>query len=180
MGWSKKKTDPISEREQALSAEIAALEAQIKRLDTKSSAAHSQPPASAPPAPAASSPRLRSTTLPQGVNVPASATPGEPIFEEVSQSRLKGKSDAEIAPEQFNDLGMRKYDLAALWHRIKNHFRGPPTTNPKLVNYLAAGSIQGLRPMRYEKRVARNRFLFVVIIVLVVLTGIFAFIRNHH
>ncbi|MDB6021766.1 MAG: hypothetical protein JWQ04_1623, partial [Pedosphaera sp.] len=35
MGWFNKKTDPISERARALKEEIAALEAQIKRLDAK-------------------------------------------------------------------------------------------------------------------------------------------------
>jgi hypothetical protein len=40
------------------------------------------------------------------------------------------------------------------------------------VNYLAAGSIQGLRPLRYEKRVARNRFLFLVVVLVLVLWGI--------
>ena len=72
---------------------------------------------------------------------------------------------------------MRKYDLAAFFQRIKNQFRGPPTANPKLVNYLAAGSIQGLRPMRYEKRVARNRFLFIVIGILLLLIGVIAILR---
>jgi hypothetical protein len=46
------------------------------------------------------------------------------------------------------------------------------------VNYLAAGSIQGLRPMRYEKRVARNRVLFIALVLLALLVGIFAII--HH
>jgi hypothetical protein len=34
--------------------------------------------------------------------------------------------------------------------------------------------------MRYEKRVARNRFLAVVIGLLVVLLGIFTYIWGHH
>ena len=34
MGLFKKKADPLSERARALSSEIAALEAQIKQLDT--------------------------------------------------------------------------------------------------------------------------------------------------
>jgi cell division protein FtsB len=42
------------------------------------------------------------------------------------------------------------------------------------VNYLAAGGIQGLRPMRYEKRVARNRFIALVIILFLTLLGIVA------
>jgi hypothetical protein len=85
-----------------------------------------------------------------------------------------------VAPEHFNELGVRKYDLPALLHRLRNHFRGPSTTNPKLVNYLAAGGIQGLRPLRYEKRVARNRFVALVLFLFVILLGIIlAFVRHH-
>ncbi len=171
MGWSKKKSDPISDRARALNDGIASLEAKIKQLDAK--LGETKP-----------GPRLRSTALPQGASVPASvqspsaAQPAlaasEPIFEEVDQNRLQDAHESVSPPEHFNDLGVRKYDLTALWRRIKNHFRGPATANPKLVNYLAAGSIQGLRPMRYEKRVARNRFLLLFIVVLAALVGIFA------
>jgi cell division protein FtsB len=167
MGWFHKKTDPLSERARALTEEIAALEAQIKQLDSKA--------ATVP-----SAPRLRSTALPHGASTvlhssPPAAPPSasaEPIFEEVNQKRLKAKTDPGAAADHFNDLGVRKYDLAAFVRRVKNQFRGQPTSNPKLVNYLAAGSIQGLRPMRYEKRVERNRFLFIVAIVLLVLFGL--------
>jgi len=63
--------------------------------------------------------------------------------------------------------------------RIRNHFRGPSTTNPKLVSYLAAGGIQGLRPLRYEKRVARNRFILLVAVLFVILLGLVAvFVRR--
>ena len=67
---------------------------------------------------------------------------------------------------------MRKYDLPALLKRVKNNFKGPSTNNPKLVSYLAAGGVQGLRPMRYEKRVARNRFLLLIIVLFLLLLGI--------
>ena len=166
-----KKLTPISERARALTEEIAALEAQIKRLD---STLDSTPPA----------PRLRSTALPHGAPTvdhpapPATTAPDEPIFEEVNQNRLKARSEPAATPDHFNDLGVRKYDLAAFLQRVKNHFRGPPTMNPKLVNYLAAGSIQGLRPMRYEKRVARNRFLFFTICLLALLVGILVYMHK--
>ncbi len=166
MGWFNKKADPLSERARSLTEEIAALEAQIKQLDSQ---AATNP----------SAPRLRSTALPHGASTvlhahpPAPpAAPAEPIFEEVNQNRLKAKTDPGAG--HFNDLGVRKYDLAAFLRRIKNQFRGQPTSNPKLVNYLAAGSIQGLRPMRYEKRVERNRFLVIVAIVLLILLGLWA------
>jgi len=174
MGLFKKKPDPISDRARALSEEIAALEAQIKRLDAQ---AHSAPPA----------PRLRSTALPHGAAGGAHAAPpapapapSEPIFEEVDQDRLQAKEDAVTTAGHYNDLGIRKYDLAAFLQRIKNHFRGPSTMNPKLVNYLAAGSIQGLRPMRYEKRVARNRVLFIFLGVLALLIGLVFAIAGGH
>jgi len=184
MGLPKKKTDPISERARALNDEIAALEAQIKRL-----AQQEQNGQTTNPTPSGPTPRLRSTALPHGASAPVHpqpaptppppAAPKEPIFEEVNQKRLQAKSDPISTPEHYNELGVRKYDFAALVQRIKNHFRGPSTANPKLVNYLAAGSIQGLRPMRYEKRVARNRFLLIVIILLVLLVGIFSIIQRH-
>jgi hypothetical protein len=180
MGLFKKKPDPISDRARALNEEIAALEAQIKRLDSKLELKAE---------PGAPAPRLRSTALPHGASTvvhsptpPAAApapAPSEPIFEEVDQNRLKAKAEPVTTSDHFNELGVRKYDLAAFFRRIKNHFRGPSTANPKLVNYLAAGSIQGLRPMRYEKRVARNRFLALFIVVLALLVGIFAIFARH-
>ena len=183
MAWFKKKPDPISDRARALNDEIAALEAQIKHLDAKLQEA--PPPA-----------KLRSTAMPHGETIqrnpeiPApkvetrnfKAQPPqaqEPIFEEVDQNRLK--SQGEVAtPEHYNDLGVRKYDLPALLRRIRNHFRGPSTNNPKLVHYLAAGGVQGLRPLRYEKRVARNRFLLFVILLFSVLLGIILVFVKHH
>jgi hypothetical protein len=167
MAWLRKKPDPITDRARALNDEIAELEHQIKRLDAQVQRGQAQP-------------RLRSTALPQGASLnyspspPTSASPGraaqEPIFEEVNlpEARVEPVS----TPEHYNDLGVRKYDLPALMRRLGNHFRGPSTTNPKLVSYLAAGGIQGLRPLRYEKRVARNRFIFFVVALFLTLLGI--------
>jgi hypothetical protein len=75
---------------------------------------------------------------------------------------------------------VRKYDLPALWNRIRNHFRGPTTNNPRLVNYLAAGGVQGLRPLRYEKRVARNRVIGLAFFLLLLMLGIILLIAQHH
>ncbi len=178
MAWFRKKHDPISARELALSDEIAELESEIKKLDSRVKRNGSHP-------------KLRSTALPHSatLNYPVEAeTPTtrsqpaqEPIFEEVDVERIKDRSDVEVSttPEHYNELGVRKYDLPALMRRIRNHFRGPSTTNPKLVSYLAAGGIQGLRPMRYEKRVARNRFIALVIVLFVTLLGIIAVFFRH-
>jgi hypothetical protein len=175
MAWFRKKPDLISDRARVLNDEIAKLESQIQQLDAQLQRDHSQP-------------RLRSTALPHGITVshpplepaipPAPAAEG-PIFEEVGQDLLKARSEGATTPEHYNELGVRKYDLPALVRRIRDHFRGPSTTNPKLVSYLAAGGIQGLRSLRYEKRVARNRFIaFVAILFLLLLGTLWVFLKQ--
>jgi hypothetical protein len=172
MAWFRKKADPLSDRARALNVEIATLEAQIKRLDSQLQ----RGPAHV---------RLRSTAIPHGATVaravePLSASPSarpapvpqDPIFEEVNQERLKVRAEIASTPEHYNELGVRKYDLPALIRQVRNSFHAPQTANPKLVSYLAAGGIQGLRPLRKEKRVARNRFIALVILFLAVLLGI--------
>jgi hypothetical protein len=47
------------------------------------------------------------------------------------------------------------------------------------VSYLAAGGVQGLRPLRKEKRIARNRFImFTVFLFLMLLGIIYVFVRG--
>ena len=91
----------------------------------------------------------------------------------MDQNRLQS-SEPTTPPQQYNQLGVRKYDLLGFLGRLKGNFRSRPAANPKLVSYLAAGSIQGLRPLRYEKRVARNRFVVLTIVLLLVAWGIIA------
>jgi len=172
MGLLHKKPDPISDKARALAAEIAALEAEIKRLDTQVQRT--------------ATPKLRSTTTPAGALVfrapektaPA-PPPAGPVFEEVKSTKIATSAAAD-SPELFNELGVRKYDLPALFNRLRNHLRGPTTSNPRLVNYLAAGGVQGLRPLRYEKRVARNRFIWLVVVVTFVLFGLFYWLLPKH
>jgi len=174
MGLFKKKPDPVSERERMLDDQIASLEAQIKQLSTRLTEPGS--------APAPSQPRLRSTAIPHGPTLPAKTAPPaagpEPIFEEVGSNPFQPAAEPP-APAPPSDLGVRKDGLASFWDRLKRHLQGPTTTNPKLVNYLAAGSIQGLRPLRYEKRVARTRFIVLVALLILLLLGsYFALIRH--
>jgi hypothetical protein len=158
--WNGKKSDPIAARSRALSAEIEALKAQIHKLGSELQKEET-----------ASAPEVQ-RNQPWGGH-------REPVFEAVNHQRVTTPSDRENAPEQYNELGVRKYDLAGAWRRFSQHFRGPPASNPKLINYLAAGSIQGLRPLRYEKRVARNRVLVLALILALMLVGIIsAFLRH--
>jgi hypothetical protein len=169
MGLFRKKADPITDRARELNAKISALEAKIKRLNQQVQAGQG--------------PRLRSTVYPSGPGAPgkspAAAAPAasEPIFEEVS--KLTEPSEPPATPQHFNELGVRKFDLLAAWQRFKKQFAGRPVSNPKLINYLAAGSIQGLRPLRYEKRVARNRFFLLAGLVGLLFLGFFLWLFAH-
>ena len=163
MGFFRKKNDPISEKARSLNEQISALEAEIKRLSEEVA----QP-----------QPRFRSSTLPRSSTFSAASTRPSSApdhFEEVDHTPLQSP-EPQAKPERYKEMGVRKYDLSAVWQRVKNIFKSPPASNPRLVNYLAAGSIQGLRPLRYEKRVARNRFVFLVIVLLLMLWGILAVI----
>lgn len=160
---SKKQSDPISARARELNARIAELEAKIKKL-------HRQEPS---PAPA----RMRSTVLPAGRSTGPGAAKRrtiEPVFEDIDQKKLK--SELEQTRQHFNELGIRKYDLPGTLRRLRDFFHAQPVANPKLVSYLAAGSIHGLRPLRYEKRVARNRFIFLTALLVLMLWGILYFL----
>jgi hypothetical protein len=170
MGLFKKKNDPISDRSRALSGQIASLEARIKKLNEQIQ----EKPGG----------RARSA----GGNGLAATAPGkpprhasgEPVFEKVEQKPLTAPPEPPVTTQHFNELGVRKYDLLAVFRGFKKQFQPPPAANPKLINYLAAGSIQGLRPLRYEKRVARNRFLLLTAIFVLVLLGIFyGLVRRH-
>ncbi|HTV76542.1 MAG TPA: hypothetical protein VMD57_06030 [Candidatus Baltobacteraceae bacterium] len=157
-----KQVDPISERARALNDQIASLQSEIKKLDTQLQRT--------------TTPKLRSTAIPHGETIARKSEPApapkpvshEPVFEEVKAKAFQTEADPR---DRYNELGVRKYDLPALWERLRNHFRGPTTSNPRLVNYLAAGGVHGLRPMRYEKRVARNRFIALAAALFLLLLG---------
>src|SRR5215475_12209800 len=124
MGWFRKNSDPLSDRARALNNEIADLEAQIKKLDARLQRDQAE-----------SQPRLRSTAIPQGETVnhemhgaaepsPIVKIHDEPIFEDVHIDRLQDKSEPVTTPLHYNELGVRKYDLPALFRRLRGQFRG--------------------------------------------------------
>ncbi len=160
-----KKEDPISARSKALNAQIAQLENQIKELNTR-----------LPTNPGA--PKVRSTAYPQNHQSAPAPDLQPPIFEKVESSGVKKLMEPASSANYYNDQGLRKFDLSSFVRRFQNHLQGPVSNNPKLVNYLAVGSIKGLRPLRYEKRVARNRFLFLSAFFALVLFGILSVIFN--
>lgn len=144
-----KKADPLSSRERELNEQMARLEAELQKLATEAPKPVPVKPKEPAPAPAVSQPfappRASASAPPPGT---AAAT------------------------SHFNDRGVRKFDLLAVWLNLKNHLSGPAGNNPAMAKMLAAGSIHGLRPLRKERRVARNRFIFLFVTLLAVLWGL--------
>ncbi|MSU34862.1 MAG: hypothetical protein EXS36_07065 [Pedosphaera sp.] len=166
-----RKPDPLLDRTKRLNLEIARLEKEIASLNT-----------AAAPAP---TPRLRSTAFGNVIRRPSmGGVPPGPVLppreSRASRPARPGRPalthptivPADPRDPHFNELGVRKYDLTTAWKRLRMHLRGPTSNNPRMVNYLAAGSIQGLRTLRYERRVARNRFLAFFVLLLVILWGL--------
>ena len=86
--------------------------------------------------------------------------------------RLLPRRPSKMEKDQSLDTKAQRPEK--LWDWMTKNFRKPPvSTNPKMVNFLAAGSIQGLRPLRYERRVARNRFLAFTTVLVLILIGLF-------
>lgn len=156
MAFFRRKADPISDRARALNSEIAALEAQIREYESN----------------------LEQICEAQdtGATVPTTRDrePKEegPQLEAIGGRQMTAERELENDFVHVNDQGLQKYDLPRLVSKVRGVFRAPSTSNPKLVSYLAAGGIQGLRPLRYEKRVARNRFIVFTLILLGLLVGL--------
>lgn len=89
------------------------------------------------------------------------------LLKAFAQKFLLSKS-LEASRPVFEEVGQNKL-------KAKNE-----TSNSKLVSYLAAGSFQGMRPLRYEKQVARNRFILLVTIFFLALLGIMLVLLKNH
>ncbi len=197
---------PLDAHEKALSEEIARLEKEIATLKRPSakpertaqfpptirSASAPEPslrPESSPPEAVKSPKRVASSSSSvQPLPLPPSIPPGLKVqsptldLARSAPTPAIGSVETPIDP-RFNELGVRKFDLGSWWRarvsRLRQHTMGPTSNNPHMIKYLATGSVQGLRPLRYERRVARNRLLALVATLVVVLYGLaWVFLRG--
>src|SRR5437899_1202244 len=106
MGWLKKKSNPLTDRQEALSKQIASLEAEIKRLDSKMNRGGTQPRAHS----AGGFPRAPAQSAPTVTEARPTPPVSEPVFEDVSQERLHAPKETANPKELYNELGVRKYD----------------------------------------------------------------------
>ena len=75
-------------------------------------------------------------------------------------------------PGLYNDLGLRKFDLAGWWLRKKHPEPPAATKNEQLVTLIATGRHHGHTALRRDTRLARNRFILLTLVLLAVLWSI--------
>ena len=178
MGLFRRKADPISDKARELNREISELEEKIRRLNQDASAAKPAPAPLPDTHVPASWGRMRSTSRPMGPapHSAAGSAAADPVRGQAPRWEPPASATAPRNPGVYNEFGVRKFDLPGLWRQMKEQFTGKPSANPKLISLLAAGQIQGMRPLKIEKRVARNRFIAVAIIFILALWGIIAMV----
>ncbi len=166
MALFQRQADPISERERALEREMRALEDQIAALSDEAKETEQLP-------------RVRSTVRPR--QLPARnpfASGQEVVFEPVDNEVITDPEPLDVESAHYNENGVKKLDLVQVWSRLQGYLKRSPGSQSKFVNYLAAGSIQGIRPLRYERRIARNRFLVMFGVLVLVLFSVFTMLQG--
>lgn len=174
MGLFSKKADPLAQRAKTLNRRIAELEAEIARLNRNVSAGDRSPSPASPTAPVSSRP---SASADRGAGVGA-AQGQDPVYERIPRRPVEPAPGPDAVGREAMALGLKRPAWSQWWRRLKAQIVDPPPTNEKLVNYLAAGGIQGLRPLRFERRIARNRIVFVCVVLGLLLWGLVVMFRH--
>ena len=151
VGLFSRKPNPITCRAQEICSEIKQIEEQISQLQDASKSSNVG--------------YIRKTIK------KTSRVPDDPVPR--ADEKFKSGTGATLEPDYpglYNDQGMRKFDLHGWWQRTKRDEPLPkPTQNEKLVTYLATGRSHGYTALRKETRVARNRFILLVLVLVAVL-----------
>jgi hypothetical protein len=102
--------------------------------------------------------------------------PGSGLRRECGATSAAGPSDTGASS---GEPGVGKFDLLKAWRRLQQPFARSVASNPKLISYLAAGTIQGLSSFHYERRVMRNRVLALLLLLSLAIWGIIATSIRH-
>lgn len=152
MGWFRKKEGPLDRQLREMDKQLREIDAQVRQLQRSPDQAigRFQPASTTLP----TSHRLAAGTTPtQSASAapPAAARP-QPELRLQREQDLWSRLTAEEQP--FQSGGHRE----PWWRALFNSRSGP--RDPRLVSYLSTGSFKIVRPLRYERRMARYRYAF--------------------
>ena len=168
MRWFGKNKNPLDRQLAELDREMRRLDAQVRSLKRSPHRASAPPPPYHPPSPP-----------PQPAAMPHEPLPGSHV-EPAPDLGLEREHDlwthrASLEAQRRGQVEPRG-GLKALWRSL---FGPPPApSDPRLVSYLSTGSFKTVRPLRYERRVARNRFLFSLALLMGTLTLLLLALKN--
>ena len=162
MGWFKKKTDPIEQRVRDLERELSELTREINRCEDT-------PPVPGESPRSESQPTFRSSFYP-GQTKPTADDVDQLLLNPADQSVLR--EPIRYLQEKLDGLSAKPTGLRAKLKELKENVGASPTANPKLLKYLSTGNLEGLQPLRREKRIARNRVIFLTALLALVLLGL--------
>lgn len=138
-----------------MQARQKSLEREISRLQKRITHLSAQPPPQAQLNRRQHSPSVRGALTDRPIPTPAPRPSSVP----------SGGLNSSSAP-------LDRYNLVEAWARWKIKFGPRPRTPSGLVTLMAAGSVHGLRPLRYERKIARRRLLLSLSFLLLILYGI--------
>jgi len=153
MGLFKKKNNPLSAQEQEILNQIKTLNDQISDLQKYLKKISNQPPN--PPSDTLTSQTKYHTTRPD-----------DRFSHLVNPPNIQ---NIDLSPDYFQDNTLKKFDLIGFINKIKKSLKGQTPSNPQLITLLASGNKHGLRPLRKEQKIARNRFIILVLMFLFLL-----------
>jgi len=140
MGWFRKKQGPLDRQLHELEKQLRQLDAQVRQLQRSPAKALGKSQA------ASTAPRSGAFVQPE-----PTAMPPQPDLRLPRERDLWSRPTAE---EQQARSGNRQPWWQALFGaKAKPH-------DPRLVSYLSTGSFKTVRPLRYERRMARYRYAF--------------------
>ncbi len=162
MGWFRNTSDPLDQRAREVERKLARLESELAQFDGVMK--------STPPRPSSNS---------SGTMTGAGATVEDPVFEEIEPLDIRPHRTPPPQPENLEALGIDKR-RANSWKFWRHSFGADSSSNPRLIRMLSSGNLHGLQPLRHEKRVARNQFIYLFLALLFVLFLVFsALTRNY-
>ena len=158
MAWFRQRQNVLDRRLREIDKELVHLDAQVRRLKR-------EPGKDAPPKPA-------STVYP-GNRPPAAPAPPDPGHVSFGTPRQRELWSKHAREEEVNPPGG---DGRSWWQSFLPPRQRP--LDPKLVSYLSTGSFKTMRPLRYERRMARYRFIFSFALLLGAVLALVLALRN--
>lgn len=151
MAWFGKRQSVLDRRLREIDKELENLDAQVRQL-------RRSPGKGSPFKPASTV--YPSNRPPPAEAVPPAATPAAPAAPDRSSVSFGTPRQRELwsRPAQEEQENLANNGRRAWWQSFFQTRRG--SSNPKLVSYLSTGSFKTVRPLRYERRMARYRFAF--------------------